>query len=360
MLMLFLSWMCLWLAQATPATSAPGQAVRPIGAIVAIDPAVRRLTIKSDAGPEISISVEQGARLVRVAAGATDLSNAEAVSLPDLAVGDRILARGRNGNDPGSFVASLIMVMSKAEVARKQAADRTEWEKRGIGGVVTAVNPASREITIKLPAVTGAKPMVIVLAPGAALRRYTPNAVKFSDAQPCGFADLQVGDQVKALGTSNEDRSRLTAEELVAGSFRNIVANVVGIDAQHGSVTLTDLGTNKRFQALVTPDSAVHRLSAKVAQMLAARIQGPAQTGEPQQGTGELQSAIEALPPLTVAELKPGDAVIVTCTRSEDASRVTAITLLAGVESLLKAAARSGRGLDLGSWNLDLNMNAGP
>ncbi len=68
---------------------------------------------------------------------------------------------------------------------------------------------------------------------------------------------------------------------------------------------------------------------------------------------------IEKLPPLSLSELKAGDAVILSCTDSEDPSRVTAITLLAGVESLLKASSRGGRPFDLGSWNLDLNMNVG-
>jgi hypothetical protein len=359
MLMLFLSWTYMWLAQATPATSAPSQAARPIGVILAIEPAAKRLTIKSDAGPAMSISLEETTRFLRVSPGAKDLENAAAISVSDLAVGDRILARGQSAGTAGSFVANMIIVISKADLATKHAAERADWQKRGVGGVITALNPASGEITIKPPAVADAKPVVIALAPGGVLRRYAPNTVKFSDARPCRFEDLRIGDQVKTLGTANQDRSRFTAEEVVAGSFRNIVANVVQLDPQHSSVTLTDLATNKRFQAQVTPDSAIHRLSAKVAQMLAARIQGPAQTGESQQITLELQSAIEALPPLAVAELKPGDAVIVTCTKSEDASRVTAITLLAGVEPLLKAAARAGRGMDLGSWNLDLNMNAG-
>jgi len=38
---------------------------------------------------------------------------------------------------------------------------------------------------------------------------------------------------------------------------------------------------------------------------------------------------------------------------------VTAITLLAGVEPLLRTSSKGARTLDLGSWNLDLNMNVG-
>jgi hypothetical protein len=333
-----------------------------MGAIVAIEPAARRLTIKSDAGPEIGISLEEATRYLRVSPGAKDLEDAAAISVSDLAVGDRILARGQSAGV--SFVANMIIVISKADLARKHAAERAEWQKRGVGGVITALNPVSGEITVKPPAVTGAGPMVIALAPGSVLRRYAPNTVKFSDARPCAFEDLRVGDQVKALGTSNEDRSRFTAEEVVAGSFRNIVATVAGSERERSIVLLTDLATNKRLQAQVTQDSAVHRLSATVVQMLAARTGGataaPAREASPAQRPGDLQTAIETLPPLNLADLKPGEAVIVTCTKNDgDPSRVTAITLLAGIEPLLKASSRSGRALDLGSWNLDLSMSAG-
>jgi|SRR5262245_49235460 len=56
---------------------------------------------------------------------------------------------------------------------------------------------------------------------------------------------------------------------------------------------------------------------------------------------------------------RPGDAVIISFANSEDVSRVTAITLLAGVEPLLKTSTRGGQSINLGSWNLDLNMNVG-
>jgi hypothetical protein len=320
------------------------------------------LTIKSDAGPEIGISLEEATRYFRVPPGAKDLEDATAISVSDLAVGDRILARDRSTGDAAAFVANTIIVISKADMARKHAAERADWQKRGVGGIITALRAASREITIKPPAMADAKPMVIALAPGGALRRYAPNTVRFSDAGPCPFEDLRIGDQVKALGTANEDRSRFTAEEIVAGSFRNIVGTVAGSDPERSIVLLTDLATNKRLQAQVTQDSAVHRLSASAAQMLAARIVAGSAGGEwpRQENARDLQTAIETLPALNLTDLKPGEAVIITCTKNDDdPGRVTAITLLAGIEPLLKASSKSGRALDLGSWNLDLNMSAG-
>ncbi len=346
----------LLMTQAVP--QAPSQSIRPIGAVLTMDLSAKRITIKSDAGPELRISFDDATRFLRVAPGAKDLQNATSISVSDIAVGDRILARGRAGDD-GSFAATSIIVMGREDLARKQAAERADWRKRGIGGTVASLDPASKEITIARQTSAGTKSTVIVLAPGALLRRYAPNSVKFSDAVPGRFEELKVGDQVRARGNMNEDQSRFTAEELVWGSFRTIAATVVAVEPGQSSIQIAELATDRQIQVQVTPDSSMHRLSADVAQMLAVRIQGgtkPAAPGAHPNG-GDLQSAIERLPQLSLADLKAGEAVLLTGTKGDDPSHVTAVTILAGTGQLLKT--KEGKTLDLGSWNLDLDMNVG-
>src|SRR5215510_7653195 len=345
------------LAQGNTAAPTSGQTVRPIGMILTIDSAARRITIKTDAGPEMNISFEENTRYLRVAPGAKDLENATPISASELSAGDRILARGRSASDPALFAATSIIVISKADLARKHAAERAEWEKRGVGGVISALDTAAKEITINMPTTAGAKPTVIAFAPGATLRRYAPNSVKFSDARPSRFEELKVGDQVKALGTADETRSRYTAEELVAGTFRTIAGAVVSIDAAQNTFVITDLGANKSVQARVSPDSTMRRLIVEIAQMLAAR--NKAGNSSFDQGPKDFQSLIEKLSPLNLTDLKPGDTIILSFAAGEDASRITAITLLAGVEPLLKTPGKGGQSVNLGSWSLDLNMNVG-
>jgi len=344
-LMLLLGWTALLQAQG-------GSAVRPIGAITAIDAAARRITIKTDAGPQMSVQFGEATRFLRVAPGAKDLTGAAAIPASALSVGDRILARGANGGDPNTLVADSIIAMSSADIEKKQAAERTDWEQRGVGGIITALNLASLEITIRAHTAAGTKPVVVALASGAVLRRYAPDSIRFSDARLSRFEDLKVGDQVKARGTSSEDHARFTAEELVSGSFRNLAATVVAVDAGRSTLQITDLATSRRLEVRVSPDSTLRRLTPSAAQMLATRVSGGSAPG-----AGPPQSMIDAQPPLSLADLKPGEAVVVSSTNSGDPSQATAITLLAGVEPLLRASSRGGRGVDIGSWNLDLNMN---
>ena len=102
----------LLMTQVSAAQQGTDKSVRPIGAILTIDTSAKRITIKTDTGPELKISFDAGTRFLRVAPGAKDLQNAESISVPDLAVGDRILARGRAGDD-GLFAATSIIVMSR-------------------------------------------------------------------------------------------------------------------------------------------------------------------------------------------------------------------------------------------------------
>jgi hypothetical protein len=61
------------------------------------------------------------------------------------------------------------------------------------------------------------------------------------------------------------------------------------------------------------------------------------------------------MPPLSLAELKKGDAVIVSSSKGPDESSVTAFAFVAGVEPFLAAAPRNTGGqVNLGSWNLDV------
>lgn len=350
----------------------PAQPARPIGAVTAIDREARKITLKTDAGAEMAVLLEEGAGFRRVAPGEKDLKNAAEIAFPDVTVGDRILvARGQVSPDQKSVAATLVVVMTKADIARKQENDRAQWQKRGVSGIVSAVNPASKQVTINLRTPEGTKPLVISLADGVLFRRYAPDSVRFADAKTGTFADLAVGDQVRALGTRSADGASFTAEEMVSGAFRNIAGTVISVDTAGGSIKIMDLDTKKPLLVKVNGDSSLRRMQQQLAQMLAIRLNAPAgapaaaSAGGPggQGGPGgmrgggmpDFQQLIERMPAIRLDELKVGDALIVAATRGADASQVTAITLLAGVEPILTTPA-SRQAMVLGNWSLDMNM----
>ena len=84
-------------------------------------------------------------KILRVPPGEKDLKNATALQAQDLQPGDRVLVRGQasaEGTGTPSSTALAVIVMKQADVAAKQQHDRDDWQKRGVGGLVTKVDAA--------------------------------------------------------------------------------------------------------------------------------------------------------------------------------------------------------------------------
>jgi hypothetical protein len=130
------------------------------------------------------------------------------------------------------------------------------------------------------------------------------------------------------------------------------------------------LATKKLLTIRVTADSAMKKLPDQMAAMLARRYgqaagqaaqaapggqrgSGPGGPGRGMGGGrgGDVGQMLDSLPPLALADLKAGDAIMVSTTQGTDPGRVTAITLLAGVEPLLTASPNATRDI-MSGWNL--------
>src|SRR6266511_1666055 len=57
--------------------------------------------------------------------------------------------------------AKQMIVMTEADIAKKQDAERAEWRRRGILGVITGLKPESKEITISSRSMAGTQAVVI-------------------------------------------------------------------------------------------------------------------------------------------------------------------------------------------------------
>src|SRR6266481_1767803 len=194
-----------------------------IGEVKVIDAAGRQLIVKTDAGS-----------LVTVAPGEKTLNNATKITFGDVGEGDRVWARGKVADDHKSVPAVALIVMNKADIAKKQEAERAEWKRRGILGIITALKPESKEITISSRSLMGQQAVTIPVSDKVEMRRYAPDSIKFADAKPAGFAELKVGDQLRALGERSADGLSFTPEKVVTGAFRNVAGTVTAVDAATG------------------------------------------------------------------------------------------------------------------------------
>jgi Domain of unknown function (DUF5666) len=344
---------------------APAQTAKQVlGAIQAIQGST--ITLKPDTGPAVNVVVQGSVRILRVAPGQTDLKNAAAIQFADLQVGDRILVRGIPSADGQSLTASSVIAMKRSDVEAKQQQEREDWQKRGTGGLVSAVDPASGTITISVPAPGGTRTVAVHTTKDTIIRRYAPDSVQFDDAKPSSLSEVKQGDQLRARGARSADGSEFAPEEIVSGAFRNISGTVSNLDAAANTLTVADLATKKPVVVKISAQSQVLKLPPQIAQGLAFQMKGGARgaaSGAPGGAAGEggnarpgraadLQQVLNRLPKASLADLQKGDAVMIVSTEGTASGGVTAITLLAGVEPILQASPGGAQAMTLSPWNI--------
>jgi hypothetical protein len=365
--------------QTTPSTGASAQGGDPsitangaIGEVKVIDAPARNLIIKTDAGSLVIVTLADKTVYMRLAPGEKTLTNAAKITFPEVGEGDRVWARGKVADDHKSVPAAALIVMNKADIAKKQEEERAEWKKRGIVGIVTALKPDTKEMTISVRSMAGQQAVVIPVSEKVEMKRYAPDSIKFADAKAATFEELKVGDQVRALGDKSPDGTAFTAEKVVTGSFRMVSGVVTAVDAATGEVKINDSQTKQPLTIVVKQDAVLRKFppASEMGGMMAmmggrggqggpagqapagqagARpqtggAQGPAggvpagggPGGQRMGGGGpNVQDMIERLPVIGIADVKVGDTIIVSSTKGADPTRLTAISLISGADTLL-------------------------
>jgi hypothetical protein len=368
-----------------PAASGQTQAAQPpatamekaVGTAKAISGNI--ITLTTDSGSSINIQVQDSTRIVRIAPGQKDLKDAVPLQLHDLQIADRMLVRGKLADDGKSIVASSVIVIKEVDIASRQEQERQDWQKRGVGGPVTAVDAVGGTITISTGAGTG-KTLTVHTSKDTIVRRYSPDSMKFDDAKLATVAEVKNGDQLRARGTRSADGNEITAEEVVFGSFRNIAGTILSTDVANNSVSVLDLLTKRPITLKITGDSQLHSLPLMVAQRIAARLKGdappasqdvganpPPEAAKPPAeqrtsasaggrpgGPPDFQQMLSHMPAVALTDLQKGNAVIIVATEGTANNQPSAITLLTGVEPILTASPDGSRAaMLLSPWNLD-------
>ena len=238
-----------------------------IGEVKTIDTAAKQLTIKTDAGSTVTVSLNDKTTYKKLAPGEQTLTNATDVTVADLAEGDRVMARGNVSADQKTVPAVMVIVMTKGDLAKKAEAERAEWRRRGILGVITALKPDTKEITITHRTMAGNQLIVIPVSDKTEMRRYAPDSIKFGDAKESSFSELKVGDQLRALGDRTEDPLRFNPQKVVTGSFRTVGGVVTAIDAATGEIKINELEKKTPLTIIIKQDAVLRRFPAEMGMM---------------------------------------------------------------------------------------------
>ncbi|MCW5981370.1 MAG: hypothetical protein KIT09_25015 [Bryobacteraceae bacterium] len=328
-----------------------------VGTVASIRPEAGEIEVRADGGATAKVKLDERTLLQRVAPGEKDLQEAEAIGLAQIAPGDRVLVTIA----PGATAARRVVVMAAAAIAQRNDADRQDWEKRGVFGVVEAKSEG--EITLRLRSASGETEARVIVGAGARYRRYAPDSVRFADARPSSLAEVSSGDQLRARGTKSADGLTVTVEEVVFGTFITTAGTVTSVDAGGAAIHIKDLGTGTDLVVALTRDSQVKKLpdfgAMPQAEPVGLSDRRPGPTATPSNGVRnaperlragitpvarpDFSRSLEQMPAANVEDLKPGETVVISSTRGASDDRLTAITIVGNAGALLRMAGASTR-----------------
>ncbi len=354
-----------------------------------------KLVLKTKDGA-IDVMISDKTAFKKVSPENPKISTAVEANFSEIGVGDKLLVTGEIAADKKSVPAKNIYLMSKAAIAEKQLKESEQWKTRGISGRVTNLNFEKNEVTIAVKNLTGESNVIVSPKDNSKILRYAPNSVKYSEAKSSNVKEIYIGDVVRALGDKSEDGTNFKAEEIISGAFQTVGGKVKSIDAANKQVVIEDIKTKKDVIVTVSDASTLKKFPEDMAQKMAqfqtmraggganggfrppqangqsnpqnnqatppsGNGQNPAQpgTGGGRGMRGDINEMFERLPVITVADLKVGDLIAVSSTKTDNPMKITAIRLLAGVEPFLSSPQMSnagGRGRGGQQQGSDLNI----
>jgi len=258
-----------------------------------------------------------------VSPGETGLAKAKPAKPSDIKLGDRVLVSFVEGMTE----ARRIVLVAADDIARRNESERADWQQRGVSGIVASA--ANGVVTLEQRTPQGVKTTTLTVNGKTKIRRYAPDSVKFTDAQPARLADIAPGDQAQARGRKSDDGAQIAAEDIVFGTFLTKLGAVTAVNAEAHEIRVEELGTKKPLTIRVTAASQLKMLPDM-------RKMQPAHGHDA--ASFDIKQMLQQMPAATLGDVKVGSVIVVTSTRGTNSGELTAIMLLANADSLVQLA----------------------
>ncbi len=366
-----------------PAHPAASRYVSVIGTIEKVDSAAKTFTLKTDKGDEPTLKFDEKTQFLNLPAGEKDTKKATRAASGDVSPGDRVIARMR-AEDQTGLPAVFLYFEKKTDLAQRQKKTEEEWQTQSVYGTVKSVDAAAKSAVIAVRGGFGPPKDVTLDATGSVeYQRFSLDSGKYEPSS-AGLALVQAGDQVRLLGQKNADQTQIKLEAIQSGTFKSLPVTVKSVDSAAGTIVATDLTTRKPITINIKPDTQLKRLDDATALLMARRLNPTFQTdtgrggrggqggqapgggggagagfaGRGGQGGGgrggrnaDPNKLLDQQPTIELADLKAGEPVVVTGGASTDMAKLTATSVVAGVDPILRAAPDRGADPLAGNWN---------
>jgi len=360
-----------------------------IGTIEKVDTAAKSLTLKTDKGEESTIKFDEKTQFLNLPAGEKDTKKATRAAAADVSAGDRVIARMR-AEDKTGLPAVFLYFEKRTDLAQRQKKTEEEWQTQSVFGTVKSVDAAAKHVVIAVRGGFGPPKDVALDASGPVeYQRFSLDSGKYEPSS-AGLASIQAGDQVRLLGQKNADQTEIKLEAIQSATFKSLPVTVKSVDSAGGIIVATDLTSKKPITIEVKPDTQLKRLDDATALLMARRLnptfqndggrggrgggQAPAGggaggggfAGRGGQGGGgrggrnaDPNKLLDQQPTIELADLKAGEPVVVTGGATADMAKLTATSVVAGVDPILRAAPQKGADPLAGNWNFG-ELGGGP
>jgi hypothetical protein len=299
------------------------------GIVESLNPQTKEITVTArtaEGQKAVIIPVTDKVKMRRYAPDSVKFGDAKKSSFEELKVGDQVRAKGDRTPDGARFNAEEVVTGSF----------------RTAGGTIKAVNAQTGELQIE--DIQTKQALTIVINKDSTLKRIPENFMQMMQG-----GGGSPGAAAGAGGAQAQQRPAGATAAQGASAGNNVQPSSAG--GQRGSGAAGGQ----------SGQGAGARQGAPGAGGAGGQGgQGGQQGGSPGAGGGfDIQRIIDNLPAVTLAELKPGDMVLLSSTKGADPTRATAITLVSGVGPLFAMMqARQGgppnRPPNLGTINLGI------
>ncbi len=347
------------------------------GSITKVDTATKVISVKTDTA-ETTVKFSDQTKLLELPPGEADVKKATPIKAEGISAGDHILARVQT-KDPTGLPAGTIYINRASDIAKENAAKAQEWQTQAVSGFAESIDIAGKKAIMKVKGAAGApdREVALDLSGPVSYQRFSDKSLEYERAD---LAGLKPGDHFRVLGTKNADVTQVKVTDLAADAIRQIGATVKSVDPATGTITAVDT-SKKPVTINVRSATKVKALDEQTAQMI-ARIVNPSYQGAGRRGGGgggegrgggrgfggpggpgagapggsggggfgrgggrgrggnQIQNLIDSQPDQKVADLKSGDAIIVSGPATGDS--FTAMMVLSGVDPILRAAPSQG------------------
>ncbi len=361
-----------------------------IGTVEKVDAAGKVLAIKPDKTDQASVKFDDKTQFFKMAAGETDTKKAARAAAADVSVGDRVIARLREGEEGKPAV--FLYFSKQAELAQRREKTADEW-KNGVSGIADSVDPADKKVVITVRGAGPAKSVTLdVSANTVDVTRFSPDTGK---NEPATLASIHPGDQVTVIGQKSADMSSIKVEAITSGFYKTLPVQIKSIDTTAGQIIAMDLASKKTITISIGPDVVMKKLDDATALQLARRLNptfqnegrggrggrgagnpgganaggGNADAGTapvpipgalPDGGRGgrgggrnlDLGKVIDQAPAIALADMKANEPIVVFGAATDDLSKMRALRVIAGVDPILRAAPQNGTDPLAGNWSL--------